>query len=367
MKRAVFFVTAAGLALSSSLALAGGPEDLLPPMFRDPPPQQQPSPTPTPTAVRTNTPSQPSAPAAPSSSEVVQPLPPQSSGPVSSAPIALADDFPSLAELEQMEDDEINDLLGLRPKFDIPAAARRAVERVGVIAESEGGFPGGSLRNQPSALVRAALQASNGPVVSRWGHILMRRALASRLDAPQGLSPMAFAALRARALTNMGEAAVARTFVQDIDGSEYNSALGEAAFDAYLATGDVLGMCPVARLRSDLADTPEWELLQAICSAYLGEARSADRRLQRAYGTGVADEIDVRLAQRYAGAAGEGSRAVAIEWDEVEQLTPWRHSLARAVGENLPEELQANLSPAYDISDVLIPASASTWSSTSHG
>ncbi len=255
-----------------------------------------------------------------------------------------------------MEDDEINEVLGLRPKFDIPAAARRAVEKVGIISQAEGGFPGGSLRNQPGALVAAALQASNGPVASRWGHILFRRVLASRLDAPRGMNPVAFAALRAQALNSMGEGAVARTLVQDIDGSEYNSALAGAAFQAYLATGDVLGMCPVARLQSDLRDDGEWELLQAICSAYLGEARSADRRLQRAFGTGVADEIDVRLAQRYAGAAGEGSRAVNIEWDDVDGLTPWRYSLARAVGEDIPEALGDDLDADYEISDVLIPA-----------
>jgi len=357
VKRAIFFAGAAGLALTSSLALAGGPEDLLPPMFRDPPPQEAaPTPTPAPTATQPVRPAQPVPPREPSGGgEVVQPIPQAAPAP-SFGPIALPEDFPSLEELEEMEDDEVNDLLGLRPKFDIPAAARRAVARVGVIDAREGGFPSGSLRNQPGALVSAALQATDGPIVSRWGHILLRRALASRLDAPRGLDPVAFAALRARSLNKMGEGAVARSFVQDIDGSEYDPALAAAAFDAYLATGDVLGMCPVARLQSDLADTPEWELLQAVCSAYLGEARSADRRLQRAYGTGVADEIDVRLAQRYAGAAGEGSRAVAIEWDEVETLTPWRYSLARAVGENLPEELRTSLGPAYDISDVLIPA-----------
>ncbi|RIV83398.1 hypothetical protein D2V07_16430 [Aurantiacibacter zhengii] len=261
-----------------------------------------------------------------------------------------------MAELEGMEEDEINELLGLRPKFDIPAAARRAVENVGVIAQAEGGFPSRSLANQPAALVSAVLQASDGPVVSRWGHILMRRALASRLETPRGLNPVAFAAMRARVLANMGEGAVARAFVQDIDGSEYDPALASAAFDAYLATGDVLGMCPVARLQSDLVDTPEWEMLQAICSAYLGDTRSADRRLQRAFGTGVADEIDVRLAQRYAGAAGEGGRAVNIEWDGVDELTPWRFAMARAVGEDLPENLRNGGGLSYDISTVLIPA-----------
>ncbi len=359
MKRAFLTASVAGFALTSSLALAGGPEDLLPPMFRDPPPQQQatPTPSPTPTPQATSRP-QTSTPAPSSSGEVVQPIPggSSSSSSSSSSRASLPSDFPSLAELERMDEDEVNAALGLRPQFDIPAAARRAVEKVGIIAQSEGGFPSASLRNQPGALVSAALQASNGPVASRWGHILMRRVLASRLDAPQGMDPVSFAALRAKALAGMGEAATARALVQDIDGSDYNPLLAEAAFGAYLGTGDVLGMCPVARLQTDLLDSGEWELLQAICSAYLGEARSADRRLQRALGTGVAEEIDVRLAQRYAGAAGEAGRAVNVEWGNVSEMSEWRYALARAVGEDIPDELAGEMGPGYQISDVLIPA-----------
>ena len=75
MKRAVFLASAVGLAFTSSLALAGGPEDLLPPIFRDPPPQQQPSPTPTPTPSQPVRPAQPSTPSPSGSGEIVQPLP----------------------------------------------------------------------------------------------------------------------------------------------------------------------------------------------------------------------------------------------------------------------------------------------------
>ena len=357
MKRTLLLMGGAALALSSSLALASGPEDLLPPMFRDPPPPQQPpqAPTPAPTGERPVAPPRVTTPDQPSGGAVVQPVP---SAPVAPGAFVLPEDFPTLEELEEMEGDEINEVLGLRPRFDIPAAARRAVERVGVVNSAEGGFPARSLAGQPAGLVRAALQASDGPIVSRWGHILMRRVLASRLDAPQGLDPVEFAALRAQVLVNMGEGSVARSLVQDVDGSEYNSAMTGAAFDAYLATGDILGMCPVARLHSDHRSDGEWELLQAICSAYLGEARSAERDLQRALGTGLAEEIDVRLAQRYAGAAGNAGRAVNIEWEEVDELTPWRFALSRALSADMPAELRASASPAsrYAISDVLIPA-----------
>ncbi len=257
-----------------------------------------------------------------------------------------------------MESFEVNELFGLRPRFDIPAAARRDLAQIGVMDRSEGGFVTGSLANQPAALVRAALEASNGPVVSRWGHILMRRALASRLDAPDGMDTVEFAAMRANTLNAMGEAVVARTLLQDIDTGNYDRALTDAAVSAYLASGDILGACPVAVLRGDVREDGEWQMLRAICAAYLGQTRSSERDLDRALGTGAAPEIDVRLAQRYAGAAGDGGRAVNIEWDEVEEITPWRFALARALGVELPEGLPfTGQTPAdYAVSEVLIPA-----------
>ncbi|HYD25987.1 MAG TPA: hypothetical protein VEB68_14460 [Croceibacterium sp.] len=350
MRRGVLLAGAA-LALSSTLALAA-PESLLPPSFDNPAPAPTPTPRPAPTPA-------PGAAPAPSgaSSPVIQALPPgASAAPAAPVDVVLPANLPSLAELEAMEADEFDELFGLQPRFDIPPAARRAVRQVGVIDESEGGFAAGLLDDQPAALVRAALAANRGPLVSRWGHILLRRALASRLDAPKGMDPVAFAALRAALLNRMGEGQAARALVQDVDSANYNPALAAAAFDAYLATGDILGICPVARLKGTLRDDPEWELSQAICAAYAGEARQAERDLNRAMGRGLAPRIDVLLAQRYAGAAGEGRRAVNIEWNDVDELTPWRFALSRALGVELPEGLRQDAGIAYDIGDVLIPA-----------
>lgn len=321
------------LAITSTLALAS-PEEPTAPAVSEPPPVSTP---------------------------VVQDTPRRSRSPSSTATerFSLPPGFPSLSELEAMDQDELDELLGLRPKFDIPAAARRSLNDVGLLDQSEGGFAPGALAGQPEALVRAALAANRGPLVSRWGHVLLRRALASRLDAPRGMDPVQFAALRANALNAMGESAVARALVQDVDGSNYNRALTDAAFDAYLGTGDVLGLCPIARLQPTVREDPEWELLRAICSAYSGETRNAERTLDRAFYVGLAPGIDVLLAQRYAGAAADGGRAVNIEWDEVEELTPWRFAMARALGIALPENLRgsAGAQARFDLAEAVIPAS----------
>ena len=342
-------LTGAALALTSTLALAA-PESLLPDVFDNPAPTPAPRPAPTPA---------PGAAPAPSStsSPVVQPVPGRTSEPAQAVPdVNLPADFPTLAELEAMAPDEVDELLGIKPKFDIPPAARRAVREIGIIGENEGGFPAGSLDDQPPRLIRAALAANRGPLVSRWGHILLRRALASRLDAPKGMDPVAFAALRASLLNRLGEGSAARALVQDVDSANYNTALASAAFDAYMMTGDILGICPVARLKSTLREDGEWKMARAICASYAGEARQAERDLQRILYYGEAPRIDALLAQRFAGAAGEGRRAVNIEWNDVEELTPWRFALSRALGVELPAGLRNDAGARYDIADVLIPA-----------
>ncbi len=348
MRRAILLAGAA-LALSSTLALAA-PESLLPGQYNDTPtPAPRPAPAP--------------APAAPGpvqnggSSPVIQPLPEANRAPEAPlGPVALPPNFPSLSQLEGMSEDEIDELLGLKPKFDIPPAARRAVRQVGVIDADEGGFAAGMLDNQPPELIRAALAANRGPLVSRWGHILLRRALASRMDAPRGMNPVTFAALRAGLLNRMGEADTARALVQDVDSANYDTALASAAFDAYLATGDLLGMCPVALLKSTLREDPEWMMTRWICGAYSGNPREAERQLQRMLYYGEAPRIDALLAQRFAGAAGEGRREVNIEWDGVDKLTPWRFSLSRALGVELPQGLRNDAAASFDFADVMIPA-----------
>src|SRR3546814_20422256 len=111
----------------------------------------------------------------------------------------------------------------------MPPGARRSLARVGVIDSSEGGFAFPSLARQPAALVRAALRGTSRSMVSRWGHVLLRRVLASRLAAPQGMNPVEFAALRARSLHRMGEHAVPRAPVQCGETAPWNASLRHGA------------------------------------------------------------------------------------------------------------------------------------------
>ena len=338
---------AAALVLCSSLVMAA-PESLLPPGFDDPAPAPAPAPRPTAAPVEVQRPGSTAteAPAVPSAAPAEMPR----------GDAALPADFPSLEELEAMSTDELDELFGIRPKFDIPVAARRQVKRVGLMNVSEGGLPPYSLARQPASLVRAALAGTQGPLVSRWGHILLRRALASRLEAPAGMDPVEFAALRAALLVRIGEPHVARALVQDVDSNNYTEALTDAAFDAYLAAADPVGICPVARLKGDIRNDGLWQLTRSICTAYDGDGRRSHRELDRALGVGTAPAIDVLLAQRFAGAAGEGRRAVNIEWDDVSEMTPWRYAMATALGIPVPDSLLQAGGPSYDRLRATAPA-----------
>ncbi|HSF13683.1 MAG TPA: hypothetical protein VLA50_11985, partial [Erythrobacter sp.] len=331
--------TLGGAALSSLASAQQKPESILPPGFDDPAPPPRPAPAPAPSA--------PGSP--PASGPAISPgspsAPPAAVDPASLPPLPSIsrDEFsrlPSIEELERMSTEELDQLLGLKPKSDIPNGARRALTRVGVLSASEGGLPPVALSRQPAALVRAALAGTKGPVVSRWGHILLRRALVSRMAPPSGMDPIEFAALRARVLNRIGEYSLARALVQDIDTANWSPGLTSEALTAYLASGDVTGACPAVRLQGSAREDGDWQMWQAICNAYAGETALAASQLDRALGRGIAPRIDVLLARRFAGAAGRGQRAVEIEWDGVDELNPWRFALATSLGEPVPEALR---------------------------
>ena len=357
MKR-VRLVLAGSAALATVLAAGGyataqeAPRSILPPGFGTPAPTPSPTPTPTPApAAQSQTPDPPGA--------VVQPIDPSPSAPAAPPPPAVSQDIlanlPSIEELENLSTDELDERLGLKPRIDIPEAARRSTDRIGFLNAADGGFASQSLANQDAGLVRAVMTGLNGPVVSRWGHILLRRALVSRLAAPSNMDPVAFAAMRVRALNSMGEYAAGRALAQSVDTADWNPGFSNIALQSYLGVADILGACPATNISGALGDSTEWQMVAAICNAYEGETSRAQSDLNRMRRGGDAEAIDVLLAQRFAGAAGQGRRAVNIEWDDVESVTPWRYALANALGEPIPDNLAEGAPDTYRASQIFIP------------
>jgi len=382
------FTLAARLALAATLAGASawafaqsGPESLLPGDYDRPAPRASrpavPRPSAAPARAPAATPARPAAgpTPAPSSSPRITaapvvpgfstagPSPTPSAAPAAISGHALSAElaalFPngirSMADIERLPPDKLDELLGLKPRYDIPPGARRALLRVGVIGSGEGGLPPFALAHQDADLVRATLAGNSGQLVSRWGHILLRRALASRLDAPEAMDPADFAALRAALLLRMGEGDAARTLVQDVDPEAYSPALVDAALDTYVATADFTGMCPVQAQWPALRKDGEWQVLKAVCATFSGNGAAGFAQLDHLTYRGAMPRIDMLLAQKYAGAAGKARRAVTIEWKGVDDLTPWRYALTIGTGLTPPGDLLQQTGGRFDAVSALAP------------
>jgi hypothetical protein len=361
--RGLHLLAGAALALTSAWAMAqNAPESLLPPGFDDPPPRPAPQGQPRPAAQGPARPGSATAPrpaanagAPAASSPVVQPLPATAAGEGEGAAPPAPRRQLTLAELEKLSPEDLEEALGLKPTTDIPPAARRSMAQIGLLAADEGGLSPTALAAQNVSLVRAALAGNKGLLVSRWGHILLRRALASRLDAPAQMNPADFAALRAALLLRMGEGDAARAIVQDVDTGNYTPDLLQAALDAHVATGDLTGICPATTILGESRKDPQWEAATAICLAFRGDGARSLQQLDRALNRGAMPKIDLLLAQKYAGAAGKARRAVTIEWDDVAEMTPWRYGLAIAVGLTPPATLMRDAGVRYDYLSATAP------------
>jgi hypothetical protein len=365
--RAVHLLAGATLAMTSVwVAAQDAPESLLPKMFDEPAPAPARSAAPRPAPSRTAAPrpAQPASSPAPrvvaTSTPVIQALP--SGGPQSPtfAAVAAKDEnaltrIPTLEELERMSPEDFEALLGSKIVIDMPPQARRSIAEAGLLGSDEGGLAMDSLAVQNGRLVQVALAGNRGTLVSRWGHILLRRALASRLQPPQGMSAQDFLALRVSLLLRMGESDAARAVLQDMDIADYTPAVGAVVLDVYARNADFTGMCPVMATQGSLRADPAWGVTRTMCDAFRGNSTAAISRLERDRNRGTMDQIDMLLAQKYAAAAGKSRRAVTIEWDKVTTLDPWRYGLAIGVGLEPPASLMKSAGPSYDYVTALAP------------
>jgi hypothetical protein len=350
-------------AVGGAGALAqGAPESLLPPGFDRPsrPARPAASPSAAPVASPAARVLQPRFDGLGNDAPTASPTPVGALAPVLAAvakgPVALPEGINSFDQLMALPPEKLDRMLGLIPKYDIPPGAQRALRHIGLLDEGEHGMPAQSLAGQNASLVRAAVAGNAGQMVSRWGHILLRRALASRLDAPDGMAPTEFAALRASLLLRMGEQDTARALVQDVDPSLYDAALAQAAWHSYIATADLTGFCPVLQSQPSLRQDAEWQAMRGICATFGGASASGMGELDRMAAAKSAPRIDILLAQKYAGASGSGNRrTVNVEWEGVTTMTPMRYALTIALGIAPPETAMKESGGRFSAVNALAP------------
>ena len=299
-----------------------GPESLLPEGFGDPPP---------PPAPPTNRPP-PAGPASPGSP--TSPRPSETAEPSSTGANGEGDD-----EEEEDEDDEEEELV---IRYDVPPAARRSLKAVGIMSAGSGGFPAEAFGTTDGGFLKQVTVRTTGPIASRWGTIMARRLLTSRTNTPADINGADWTAERAWLLLRMGDAIAARLLVQEVDAGNYTKRLHQVAMQAFLANGDLSGMCPLTESGVRLVNDGRWKMSRAICASLADEQGSATAFINQGRYQGWVTGVDYRLTEKAVGAGINGRRSVTINWDGVSGMNPWRFGLASATGIEPPESLFAN-------------------------
>ena len=318
VKAGLLAASAAGFIFALPAIGQQGPESLLPPGFGDP----SPSP-PSTTRPPTTSPASPDDPAAPRPGTTV-----------GNAPLDAGE--AEKAKLEDEVDDEEEELV---IRYDVPPAGRRSLSAVGVISEASGGYPMSAFGITQGTFLKQVIERTEGPLASRWGMIMARRLLASRTMTPSGVDGADWTAERAWLLLRMGDSVVARQLVQAVDPGRYSKRLHEVAMQAFLANGDLAGMCPLTEAGIRMTGDGNWKMSRSICASLAGDQGTATAFLNQGRYQGWMKGVDYRLTEKAVGAGINGRRQVKIEWDNVTGINSWRFGLSAATGVQPPERI----------------------------
>ncbi|MDQ4419061.1 hypothetical protein OOT33_01180 [Sphingobium sp. DEHP117] len=321
-----------GLALSIAVPLVAGraPTSLLPPGFGDEPAAEKAGQPP----VRSPNPASP-APGQPPRQTGLQLDLSDVGGP---PPVPLPPEAGNAAMENQLTPEE---LAAEQQKYDLPEGAHRSLDRVGPQTAEAGGLPENAFGIASGPFLATLLRETKAPLASRWQSILLRRALLSASQTPQGINGADWAAERAWMLVRMGEADAARSLVQSVDSDQYTPRLHAVAMQAYLASADPVGLCAIQQGGAGSSKSPGWLMAEAMCASFAAEQGRASAILNQTQRRGDVSGIDYRLTEKIVGAGANARRSVKIEWDGVERLTAWRYGLATAANVDIPAPLIA--------------------------
>jgi hypothetical protein len=323
---------AAGVAtLALTLPALGqqAPQSLLPPGFGGTPAPARPAPSaPSAPVVAPARPTPAPTPVAQGEPSTV-PAPP----PVAGADEGVAETNGSLQSLDAL----VNAIT--RPAEEMPAAAKRSLDRVGT-SPIYGADAFGDADGRYLATLMRRVQT---PIASRWAEITLRRMLAQATPAPRGEDQADWVADRAALLLRLGEADAARTLVQGVDVDNFSPRLRRVAIGSALANADPAGLCPLPDGAEQVGDQPIWPMVRAMCATLSGDEATANASIGRAP---QGDPIDHKLAEKLVAASGGGRREVTIDWTGIDSLTDWRFGVATALGVLIPQSL-LDAAPAW--------------------
>jgi hypothetical protein len=308
---AISLAGVAGLALSLPAIGQRAPESLLPPGFGD----AQPTPAPAP------------APGAPGPTSLLPP------GTLPTETVSTGDELTGEDAEEEKEE-----------PVELPDAARRPIDIVGPLTDSNGGLGKGAFAHANGQFLTRLMRRIDAPIASRWASILLRRALLTRTPTPPEVGATDWIAERAWLLLRMGEADAARMLIESVDTDRLSPKLIIVGQQVALATADPSALCRLTNGAAQFAKDKSWDYARAICASLAGEGAVSSLLLDRARGN-ARRSIDFLLAEKVVGAGANTRRSAVIEWADVDRLTTWRFGLASTVGLAIPEELYTTVGP----------------------
>jgi len=249
---------------------------------------------------------------------------------------------PRVTSVDPSDESAVEEIASLNlppppPPVEYPGWARRDIRTVGQLDPQHIGLGDDPWGSASGAFLSSLMRSMNTPLASRWAHMALRDALLARVGAPGHVHPVDWVAERAWLLLRMGEADAAQMLVSGVDTDRFTPKMTQVAVQSALANGDMAALCPIETGISKY-DPNIRALVQAMCSALGGEPQQAAAQIDDARRRGRIGGIDLALAQKVVGAAGNG-QAATIEWDPVDSLTAWRFGLATATGMAPPDRL----------------------------
>lgn len=315
MKRWGFSAPLIALLVAAPSAGQDSPKSLLPDVFGSPPPEARP----------------PAAQPAPEPAEPGQ----QSPVPGSAVPGSAVPGAPPVPAAQSPSVPTVADPFASAP------SATRSLDVVGPLPARLGGYGMRAFEGSNGAFLTEVIKRIDPPLASRWGHIVLRRALLSRVPTPTGVMPADWVAARALLLLRMGEVDGAKRLVASLPLDRFTPRLYGVASQVHLAAADIPALCPLAPSAKGFSKAPFWDLAGAMCAGLEGDDITAASQFDRLRARRALPTIDIVLGERVATVlTGEG-RGANVEWEDVRSLNPFRFGTATAAGIEIPEDLVA--------------------------
>ncbi len=211
---------------------------------------------------------------------------------------------------------------------------------IGVLNIADGGFAPslweGISRARVEKLLPGLPVATPSPVINS----LVRRLLLSRAEVPDGPSSVpSFLALRVERLMAAGWPADVVRLVGRSATSSDNPAVARARSNALFLSGDLPAVCATAEIMIRDSDDPYWLQAVTLCRAKAGDTAGAALAVELVHELGEADPDFIALSAALLG----GSKKAP---PELSNLNALQFEMLRAMGVEIPPELEATATPA---------------------